>query len=189
MTDPHSDPRPLVLLGVTGSIAAFKACDIARGLMEHDLRVQVILTESGARFITPLTFHALTGIPPLVDMFDPPEPRQVPHIELAQSAALYLIAPCTANVIGKITHGLADDLVSVIAMATRAPILIAPAMNPAMYESRIVQENEAALTKRGIHFIGPVEGKLAAHWEGGGRGRMSDPGEIVKMALELLGAG
>jgi phosphopantothenoylcysteine decarboxylase/phosphopantothenate--cysteine ligase len=187
MLDSRSDTRPLVLLGVAGSIAAFKACDVARGLMDHDLRVQVILTAAGARFVTPLTFHALTGNPALVDMFDPPEPRRIPHIELAQSAALYLIAPCTANVMAKIAHGLADDLVSVAAIATRAPILLAPAMNPVMYRSPIVQENAAALAGRGVHVIGPVEGKLAAHWEGGGRGRMSDPADIVLKALDLLG--
>jgi len=157
--------------------------------MERGADVQVLMTSAAARFVTPMTFHALTGRPPIADLFDPPEPAQVAHIELAEAASLVVVAPCTANVLGKFAHGLADDVVTAVLMATRAPVLIAPAMNGRMYGSVPVQENVAILRTRGVHFIGPVTGKFAAPAEGEGEGRMSEPAEIVEAAFRLLGSG
>jgi phosphopantothenoylcysteine decarboxylase/phosphopantothenate--cysteine ligase len=178
----------LVLLGVTGSIAAFKACEIGRDLLEREFRVRVLMTPSATQFVSPMTFHTLTGEPPVVDMFESPE-LYLPHLSLAHSASLALIAPATANILGRIAHGLADDIISATIMATTAPVLIAPAMNVNMWKSAAVQENVKLLASRGFHFVGPVVGKLAAPFEGEAEGRMSEPSEIVAEALKLLGKG
>jgi phosphopantothenoylcysteine decarboxylase/phosphopantothenate--cysteine ligase len=197
-----------VLLGVTGSIAAYKACEIARRLLEAGHRVQVLMTRAATRFVTPLTFHALTGVPPVVDLFGetgtgPPCPagssgEAVPsggaghgvlHIEMAQTGSLLLVAPCTANVLGKLAWGIADDALTATAMACRAPWILAPAMNPRMYAAPAVQDNVRRLEQRGVHFVGPVEGPLASPEEAAeGPGRMAEPEAIVTEALRLLSA-
>lgn len=174
----------MVVLGVTGSIAAYKAALLARQLMEQGGRVYVIMTYSATKFVTPLTFQALTGNPVLVDMFDPQTPWQIDHVYLGTKADLVIVAPCTANIIGKIAHGLAEDMVTMTVMATKAPVIIAPAMEVNMYQSPLVQENIAKLKKMGYHFVGPETGRLATGREG--QGRLSEPEEILARALEVM---
>lgn len=173
-----------VVLGVTGGIAAYKACEIVRELRKESANVQVILTQSGAQFITPLTLQTLSKNPVVMDMFNLISESEIGHISLAQRAHLLLIAPATANVIGKIRGGIADDMLSTVVMATTAPVLIAPAMNTQMYASAAVQENLAVLKSRGFHFVEPGEGELACGTVG--PGRLADVGKILEMARNLL---
>jgi phosphopantothenoylcysteine decarboxylase / phosphopantothenate---cysteine ligase len=142
-----------ILLGVTGSIAAYRACDIARELMREGHSVQAVLTRAATRLISPDTFAALTGNPVVVDVFDEPVPGQIAHIRLAQEADLVLIAPATAHTLARLALGLADDMLTTLALATRAPILIAPAMNPAMWSHPATQAHVAdpARARRGVH--------------------------------------
>jgi len=177
--------RREILLGVTGSIAAYKAGDIVRRLMEHDCSVTVVMTESAKKFVTPLTFAALSGNKVYCEMFGvDPHSWEKEHVSLSESAELFLIAPSTANVIGKIANGIADDLLTCIAMTTRAQILMAPAMNTQMFQNKILQENIAKLKKSGVRFIDPIEGKLAC--ETTGQGHLADVDTIVKAALRSL---
>jgi phosphopantothenoylcysteine decarboxylase/phosphopantothenate--cysteine ligase len=141
-----------ILLGVTGSIAAYRACDVARELMREGHPVQAVLTRAATRLISPDTFAALTGKPVVVDVFDEPVPGQIAHIQLAQEADLVLIAPATAHTIARLALGLADDMLTTLALATRAPILIAPAMNPAMWSHPATQAHVATLRERGVEF-------------------------------------
>ena len=173
-----------IILGVTGGIAAYKACEIIRKLRKEGANVAVILTASGSRFITPLTLQTLSKNPVHTDMFNLIGESDIGHISLAQRADLLLIAPATANIIGKIRHGIADDFLSTVAMATRAPILIAPAMNSEMYANAVVQENIKALSERGVVFAAPGEGELACGTTG--RGRLADTGQIVEMTRIIL---
>lgn len=158
-----------VVLGVTGSIAAYKACDIISGLKKQGLNVRVILTEAGAKIITPLALEAMSGVPVVTNMFSREAPWEIEHISLAKAAHLFLIAPATANFLAKAAHGIADDMLSTTILATRAPILVAPAMNSAMYLNPMVQENMAILEKRGYGFIRPGSGRLACGDEGVGK--------------------
>lgn len=158
-----------VVLGVTGSIAAYKACDIISGLKKQGLNVRVILTEAGAKIITPLALEAMSGAPVVTNMFSREAPWEIGHISLAKAADLFLIAPATANFLAKAAHGIADDMLSTTILATRAPILVAPAMNSAMYLNPMVQENMAILEKRGYGFIRPASGRLACGDEGVGK--------------------
>jgi len=173
-----------VVLGVTGGIAAYKACEIVRELRKESANVQVILTQSGAQFITPLTLQTLSKNPVVMDMFNLISESEIGHISLAQRAHLLLIAPATANIIGKIRGGIADDMLSTVVMATTAPVLIAPAMNTQMYASAAVRENLAVLKSRGFHFVEPDEGELACGTVG--PGRLADVGKILEMARNLL---
>lgn len=173
-----------VLLGVTGGIAAYKACEIVRELRKDSASVHVILTASGAQFITPLTLQTLSKNPVATDLFNLISESEIGHISLAQRAHLLLIAPATANLIGKIRNGIADDLLSTVVMATAAPVLIAPAMNTQMYASAAVQENLAVLKGRGFHFVEPDEGELACGTVG--PGRLADVEKILEMARILL---
>lgn len=173
-----------VILGVTGSIAAYKAADIVRRLVEKGIKVTVVMTKEAEYFITPLTLSALSGEKVYQGMFDDTdEPWQMPHIALAQEADALLIAPATANIIGKIAHGLTDDLLSCLALATKAPILIAPAMNDDMYKNKIVQENCTKLKNLGIQFIEPVKGKLACG--SFGQGHIADEDKIINAVLKV----
>ena len=171
-----------VVLGVTGGIAAYKACEIVSRLKKLHANVRVVLTEHACRFVQPLTFETLSGNQVAVSAFE--HSFEIEHISLAKAADLLLIAPATANIIGKMAHGIADDLLSTTAMAVVCPILIAPAMNCAMYRSAALQENLETLKGRGVLTVGPESGHLACGDED--IGRMSEPETIVARVCELL---
>ncbi|RJP24220.1 MAG: bifunctional phosphopantothenoylcysteine decarboxylase/phosphopantothenate--cysteine ligase CoaBC [Deltaproteobacteria bacterium] len=173
-----------IVLGVTGGIAAYKACEIVRELRKEGANVHVVLTASGSHFITPLTLQTLSKNPVHTDMFDLISESEIGHISLAQRANLLMIAPATANIIGKIRNGIADDLLSTVTMATASPVLLAPAMNSQMYASAAVRENVETLRDRGVTFVDPDEGELACGTVG--PGRLADTGKIVEMARILL---
>jgi phosphopantothenoylcysteine decarboxylase/phosphopantothenate--cysteine ligase len=158
-----------VVLGVTGSIAAYKSAELASLLVKQGHEVFVVMTHDAAEFITPLTLQTLSKNPVTTSFFDEKENWRPGHIELADRANLLLIAPATANIIAELAHGLASHPLAAIALATRAPILIAPAMNGKMWEHAATKENVATLKSRGVDFIGPEEGMLACGYEGIGR--------------------
>ena len=171
-----------VLLGITGCIAAYKACYIVRGLQKAGVRVKVVMTEHATHFVGPTTFRALTNEEVAVKLFDEPG-DPIHHISLAREADLFCIAPATANVCAKIANGTADDLLTTTALATPAPLVVAPAMNDGMWASPVTQENIAALEARGVRVVYPSSGHLACGTEG--KGRMEEPEEIVRH-LELF---
>jgi phosphopantothenoylcysteine decarboxylase/phosphopantothenate--cysteine ligase len=173
-----------VVLGVTGGIAAYKACEIVRGIRKEGGHVHVVLTDGGANFIAPLTLQALSRNPVHRSLFNLVEEMQIGHIALADRADLLLVAPATANLLGKAAAGIADDLLSTVVMATAAPVLLAPAMNRQMWASAAVQANAALLRSRGFHFVGPASGELACGVSG--TGRMEEPATILEMARILL---
>lgn len=175
-----------IVLGVTGSIAAHKAADLASLLTKARCHVRVVLTADAQRFITPLPFKTLTRQPVVTNLYDEDEGWKPTHIDLADAADLLLIAPATANVMAKLAHGIADDALTCIALALnpQAKILIAPAMNGKMWLHSATQENVAVLKKRGALFIGPDEGMLSCGYEG--VGRLWPVDQIAKRALELL---
>jgi len=177
MTNPKAKR---IVLGVCGSIAAYKAADIIRRLQEKRCQVDVIMTKEAEHFITPLTLGSLSGKAVYSDMFEN-NAGSMAHIELAQQADAVLIAPATANIIGKLACGLADDVLSAFVMTTRAPVFIAPAMNEGMYTNAIVRENCAKLKKHGVKFIEPVKGKLACGIVG--VGHLADVEDIVKAVV------
>lgn len=175
-----------VLLGVTGSIAAYKAAEITSRLTKQGCNVDIILTESGSKFITSLTLQTLSKNKVYMDMFEEITPSEVKHISLAKKADLVLIAPATANIIGKIAWGIADDFLSTVVMAAanHTPVYIAPAMNTEMYENSIVQENIQRLAERGYHFIEPKSSLLACGDLG--KGALADVDKIVETVLNAL---
>ena len=173
-----------VLLAVTGSIAAYKAADIARGFIKKGYTVTVMLTANGAKFITPMTFETLTGSKCLVDTFDRNFKYEVEHIAAAKACDLLLVAPASANVIGKIAGGIADDMVTTTILAVTSPKLIAPAMNTAMYDNPIVQDNMKKLKAYGYQFIDPAEGLLACGDTG--RGKLADVEDILSVSQGIL---
>ena len=175
--------RPCILVGVTGCIAAYKAGEIVRGLQKAGVRVKVVMTEHGTHFVDPVTFRALTHEKVAVGLFDDPS-DPIHHISLAQECDVFLIAPCTANVMAKVACGIADDLLSTTALATTATLAIAPAANVHMYEAAATQENMATLRRRGVRFIEGDAGYLACGDTG--RGRLADPAVIVRETLGLL---
>lgn len=160
-----------VVLGVTGSIAAYKAVDLASLLTKQGCDVRVVLTKDALHFITPLPFKTLSRHPVVTDLYDEEEGWKPAHIDLADQANLLLIAPATANIIAKMAHGLADDALSCLALALNpeAKILMAPAMNGKMWQHAATQQNVAALTSRGVEWVGPETGLLACGYEGAGR--------------------
>lgn len=170
------DPRR-ILLAISGGIAAYKTPELVRALRRAGHDVRCALTPEAERFVTPLSLQAVSGRSVRRDLFDAGEENEIDHIGLADWAELVLVAPCTANLMAKMAHGLADDLVSTVLLATRAPVLIAPAMNVHMWGHPATQANRVLLVARGVAFIGPDEGELACGWEG--VGRMSDPARIV----------
>ena len=176
--------QPVIVLGVTGGIACYKAVELVRLLVKADYRVQVIMTRGAMEFVTPLTFQTLSGKPVATDTFNLTQESEIGHINLADSADLFVIAPATANVIGKIANGIADDLLTTVVMATQAPVLIAPAMNIHMYENPIVQENLRKLRRVGYHVMEPAEGFLACGYEG--KGRLPDAEKIAEAIGNLL---
>ncbi len=158
-----------VVLGVTGGIAAYKACEIISGLKKIGANIDVIMTRSATEFITPYTFQSLTGNPAIVNMFQSPKYWDMEHISLAQKSDILLVAPATANIIGKVAAGIADDMLSTTIMASNRPVVFAPAMNTKMYENPAVQQNIQTLIKRGYHIIPPKGGILACGDEGQGK--------------------
>ena len=166
-----------IVLGVTGGIAAYKACDLVSRLKKQNADVDVIMTKSACEFVTPLTFRALSGREVTTSTFQEPERYEINHISLAQRADAFVIAPATANIIGKIAAGIADDMLSTTVMATKAPCVIAPAMNTAMYENPTVQENIKKLTALGYIFVPPKESRLACGTVG--KGALADISDIL----------
>ena len=158
-----------ILLGITGSIAAYKSCELVRLLITEGASVYVMLSQNALQFVTPLTLRTLSGHPVIQSIFDEADFSNIMHVQAAHWADAVLIAPATANVIGKTASGIADDVITTAVMATQAPIIFAPAMNDQMYENKIYQENEAKLKKLGYHFVQPESGYLACGYEGMGR--------------------
>ena len=173
-----------VILGITGSIAAYKACDIISALRKEDINVQVILTKEAQAFITPLSVQTLSCDKVITDMFALPEKWEPIHTSIADKAALILIAPATANVIGKLANGICDDILTCVVYAAKTPILIAPAMNEKMYKHEIVQANIKRLKNIGYKFIGPIKGHLACGHED--IGHIANTDDIVKETKRLL---
>src|SRR4051812_48165263 len=188
-----------VVVGVTGGIAAYKAAELVRLFIKADAEVRVVMTPAATKFVTPLTFQALSQHPVALDTFDLTQEATIPsgnplgtasgeaprlaalgspmgHIELADWAELLVIAPASADAIGRLALGLANDILTTVALACQAPLLIAPAMNVNMWRHAAVQQNLAALNARGAHTVGPGEGDLACGWVGSGR--MAEPAEI-----------
>ena len=176
--------QPSIVLGVSGGIACYKAVELVRLLVKAGCSVQVIMTRSAMEFVTPLTFQTLSGHPVASETFNLTQESEIGHINLADSADLFVIAPATANIIGKIANGIADDLLTTVLMATQAPLLIAPAMNIHMYENPILQENLRKLRRVGYHLLEPAEGFLACGYEG--KGRLPDPEKIAEEVQRLL---
>lgn len=168
-----------VVLGVSGSIAAYKACELVRMFVKGGCDVRVVMTSAATRFVTPLTFQTLSRNPVGVDQFAEPEQWRPEHISLAQTDVL-VVAPATANVIAKMAHGIADDLLTATLLATRARIVVAPAMNDGMWENAATQENLATLRRRGVTVVEPADGELACGTSG--RGRMADVADIYAAA-------
>ncbi|MBX9033114.1 bifunctional phosphopantothenoylcysteine decarboxylase/phosphopantothenate--cysteine ligase CoaBC [Gordonibacter massiliensis (ex Traore et al. 2017)] len=177
-------PQKTVLVGVTGCIAAYKSCEIVRLLQKAGVRVKVVMTEHATEFVGPTTFRALTHETVAVGLFDDPS-DPIHHVSLAQEADVFLIAPCTANVIAKIANGLADDLLTTTALACTSPLVIAPAMNVNMYENAATRYNIGKLHIRGARIVEAGDGYLACGDVG--RGRLAEPADIVAAVLEELG--
>jgi phosphopantothenoylcysteine decarboxylase/phosphopantothenate--cysteine ligase len=175
------NPTPTVVLGVTGCVAAYKACELARSLMRAGCRVKVVMTENATRFVGPTTFRALTGEPVAVSLWDAPEER-VHHVSLAQEADVFVIAPATANVIAKLAQGRADDLLTTSALATEAPLVIAPAMNVHMWRAEATLGNIDTLRSRGAVVVEPESGELACGDVG--EGRLAQVGVIAEAVLD-----
>jgi len=175
-----------ILLGVTGSIAAYKSAEIVRLLTKRGFDVKVILTQNGARFIGAETLSTLSGHPVYSEMFAPSRNEIIGHISLSEWADGLLVAPATANIIGKFAGGIADDLLSTVFLSCECPIIIAPAMNARMFANAVVQQNIKRLRELGASFIGPESGELACGTSG--RGRMSDPATIVDAVASLVRA-
>ena len=174
-----------ILLAVSGGIAAYKAAELARALVRAGHRVRCAVTENATRFVSPLVLQTLTGESVRTDLFDPEQEGQIDHIALADWADLVVVAPATANRLAQLAQGLAGDLVSTLLLATRAPVLVAPAMNVNMWEHPATRENVAKLRERGVRFVGPEAGALACGWEG--EGRMAEPAAIAEAARLALG--
>lgn len=176
-----------VILGVTGSIAAYKAADLASKLTQAGAHVDILLTENGAQFVTPLTFRSLTHRPVVTGLFEPDSPEAIEHVTVARRADAMLIAPATANVIAKLAHGLADDVVTTTALAVTAPVIVAPAMDAGMWDHPAVQQNVEILRSRRVTIAGPGAGRLASGLIG--QGRMLEPGELVERLRWTLAQG
>ena len=176
--------KKTVLLGVTGCVAAYKACEVVRGLQKAGLRVKVVMTKNATEFINPGQFRALTREPVAVGTFDDAPGDPIHHISLSKEADVFLIAPCTANVLGKVANGIADDLLTTTALATTAPIVLAPAMNVNMYENEATQQNMNTLVERGVRIVDAGSGYLACGDVG--KGRLAEPADIVDAVLDVL---
>ncbi len=193
MTDP-SGPQPShqdlegyeLLVAVTGGIAAYKTCQVVSKLVQRGCGVTVAMTEAGTRFVGPVTFQALTGRRVFTSLWDADDRHDLHHVRLAERADLFLIAPATANIIGKMATGIADDLVSTMALSADSPILLAPAMNDRMWTNPVVEQNVERLRSFGVHFVGPETGWLSCRTIG--VGRMAEPETIIDAVTKLLTA-
>jgi phosphopantothenoylcysteine decarboxylase/phosphopantothenate--cysteine ligase len=174
----------LIALGVTGGIGAYKAIEVCRGLQKQGHDVVAVMTRAATRFVGPVTFEAITRRPVITSQWKPGMNADIEHVAIADSIDLLLVAPCTANVIGKFANGIADDFLSSLYLATRAPVLLAPAMNTNMLAHDAVQRNLQALAARGVRFVEPGEGYLACGWIG--KGRLAEPAEVVAAAVAML---
>ncbi len=173
-----------VVLGISGGIAVYKVCQVVRSLKNFGANVDVIMTKNATEFVTPLTFETLSNRPVVTDMFGEKAHWEVEHVSLAKKADLFLICPATANIIGKMANGIADDMLSTTVMATTAPVVVCPAMNVNMYHSAAFNENLNVLKQRGVHVVNAGSGFLACGDVGDGR--MAEPSEIVEKCVELL---
>src|ERR1700694_1995148 len=174
----------LIALGVSGGIGAYKAVEVVRGLQKRGHEVVAVMTASATRFVGPITFEAITRRRVITDQFEPGANAEIEHIALASTIDLLLIAPATANIVGKLANGIADDFLATLYTATRAPVLIAPAMNTQMFEHEAVRKNLDTLAARGARFVDPGEGYLACGWIG--KGRLAEPEESVATAELIL---
>src|SRR5881409_2799561 len=174
----------LIALGVTGGIGAYKAVEVVRGLQKRGHEVVAVMTASATRFVGPLTFEAITRRRVITDQFESGANADIEHIALASTIDLLVIAPATANILAKLANGIADDFLSTLYIATRAPVLVAPAMNTQMFAHEAVRRNLDTLAARGVRFIDPGEGYLACGWIG--KGRLAEPDEIVAAAQAVL---
>src|SRR5712691_1843626 len=175
---------PTVALGVTGCIGAYKACEVLRELQRRGVDVHVVMTAHAAEFVTPMTFEALSRHPVFLDQFALGAEGDIRHISLADAAQLLLVAPATANMLGKFARGIADDALSTLYLATKAPVVVAPAMNVNMFDHPAVRENLDILRARGVRVVDPGSGYLACGWLG--RGRLAEPEAIVEAAMAVL---
>ena len=174
----------LIALGVTGGIGAYKAVEVVRGLQKRGHDVVAVMTATATKFVGPITFEAITRHPVITDQFAPGANADIEHIALASTIDLLLVAPATANILGKFANGIADDFLSTLFIATRAPVLVAPAMNTQMFSNDAVHANLDTLAARGVRFVEPGEGYLACGWIG--KGRLAEPDEIVAAAEAVL---
>ena len=165
-----------ILLGVTGGISAYKACELSRLMLKEDAKVNVVMTSNAEKFVSALTFQYLTGNKVSTDMYDISD-EKISHIDLADKSDLIIICPATANFISKFANGIADNLLLNILLATKVDIIVCPAMNVNMYENKIIQENIKKLKKNGVIFIEPESGELACGWEG--KGRLAEVQNII----------
>jgi phosphopantothenoylcysteine decarboxylase/phosphopantothenate--cysteine ligase len=173
-----------IALGVSGGIGAYKAVEVARGLQKHGHEVVAVMTANAMKFVAPLTFEAITRRQVITDQFEAGSNADIEHIALASTIDLLLIAPATANILGKMANGIADDFLSTLFIATAAPVLVAPAMNTQMFAHQAVRANLETLAERGVRFVEPGEGYLACGWIG--KGRLAEPEEIVAAAETML---
>src|SRR6185295_17302626 len=173
-----------ILVGLSGGIACYKGVEIVRLLTTRGATVRVMMTRHAMEFITPLTLQTLAGSPVATDTFDLTQESEIGHIRLADTADVVVLAPATANLIAKLAHGIADDLLTTVLLATRAPIVIAPAMNVHMWEHPATQANVQTVAARGARIVGPASGSLACGYEGAGR--LAEPAEIVEAATAAV---
>jgi phosphopantothenoylcysteine decarboxylase/phosphopantothenate--cysteine ligase len=173
-----------VIVGVCGSISAYKVCEVVSQLVQRGAGVTVVMTDSAQKFVTPLTFEALSGRPVRTNLFSTVDTGDTQHIKLTERADLMLVAPATTNTLAKIAHGLADDIVSLMVCAAACPVVFAPAMNSRMWDHPIAQENYARLAQLGYRFIGPEPGWLACRTMG--VGRLSEPAKILEEVTLML---
>lgn len=174
----------VVVVGITGSIAAYKAAELVSQLKKRGAVVHCVMTEAAQAFVTPLTFRTLSQNPVITELFAEPQHWEVEHVGLATAADLFVVAPATANILAKVSYGLADDFLTTAILATKAPVLFAPAMNVQMYENTVTQENITRLKERGYFFVEPGEGDLACGLQG--KGRLAEPELILARVEELL---
>jgi len=175
----------IVVLGVTGSIAAYKAAELASQLTQRDAKVNVIMTKEAIQFVSPVTFRAITGRPVVTEMFELASEFSIEHVSLAEAAGIVVIAPATANIIAKLAAGIADDMLCCTVLATKAPVVLAPAMDVNMYENTITQDNLSKLKARNFVVVGPVSGRLASGKKG--LGRFADVSDIIGTICQVLG--
>jgi len=187
MTTPESDLEPLsgreIVVGVTGGIAAYKTAHLVSRLAAAGAGATVVMTEAAKRFVAPLVFQTLSGRPVHADLFARSDAWTAGHIALADRAEIVVVAPATANILAKLAHGIADDLLSTFLLAADAPLIVAPAMNVRMWQHPAVAANCDVLRSRGVWFVGPVEGRLACGTVA--QGRMAEPQQILEMLADL----